>query len=71
MIIPDPALMSWDVWAAAVVGYNPALANQLAASQDWHDFGAALTFWVPSTPRPDFFDDWQSWASALKLAVGA
>ena len=69
MIIPDPEGSSWELWAAAVAGYNPELSTQVSSTLPWQEFANRLTLVVPQAPRGDFFEDWLPWARALKQTV--
>ncbi len=70
MIIPDPEGSAWPRWASTLVGYNPELSTQVSWTLPWQEFGNRLTLVVPQTPRSSFFEDWQTWARALKQSVG-
>lgn len=71
MTIPDPTLMSWEIWAQTVVGYNPEISTQVSSQLPWQEFADYLTDMVPETPRASFFDDWRTWARALKQVAGS
>lgn len=66
MTIPDPEGSSWELWAQTLVGNNYELSTQVSAALEWGEFADRMTLIVPETPRGEFFDDWQSWARALK-----
>ena len=69
MILPDPRRVTWDRWAATVVGFNPELANQLHPNVGWENFASFMADTIPGAPQPDGFEEWQSWAVALKRAL--
>lgn len=70
MIVPNPGVTPWTLWAQTLVGYNPELSTQVSSTLEWQEFADRMSLVVAQTPRGDFFDDWRSWAEALKLAVG-
>lgn len=67
--VPYPSGVTWERWAAAVLGANPSLVQQASIYQDWKDFAECLSLVEPRTPRPTSFDNWQEWAEAFKEAV--
>lgn len=68
--IPDPRGMDWEDWVSAFVGYNPDIRPMVdPLAVPWEDFGRRLSLIEANTPRPDFFESWQSWAFALQRAL--
>lgn len=69
MIIPDPRGLTWQDWADTVVGFSPELRNKIDPDSDWRDFAETVSQYVGKVPRPDFFDSWQAWASAVVFTL--
>jgi hypothetical protein len=68
--IPDPRGIVWEDWVSAFVGYNPELRSSVdPLAVPWEDFARRLTLVDANTPRPDFFEDWRSWAEALRRSL--
>lgn len=70
-VIPNPQGLTWGLWAATTVGYNPTFGQYLHPNMDWKDFGRKVAYLVPQAPRPDLFETWQQWASELKLVLAS
>lgn len=71
-VIPDPRNLAWQLWAQQLILLNPGnLPTQVDARQDWKAFANKFTLIEPRVPRATFFEDWQGWASALRLALSA
>ena len=68
--LPDPRGLTWSQWANTAAGFNPAFGQYVHPSMPWAEYGRALQYLIPATPRPDLFATWQEWARALKLSVG-
>lgn len=69
LVFPHPDAIPWERWSTEVVGLNPILRNQITAPIAWQEYGRRLALVVPQAPRPDLFDTWQAWASALIRAT--
>jgi hypothetical protein len=72
VIIPNPSLPTWAVWAETLIGFNEELKNQLFVMPEtkWKEFGKRLCLVFPRAPRPEFHRSWRDWARALQMAAG-
>lgn len=70
-VIPNPENLTWALWASTTVGNNPTFGQYLHPALGWKDFGRTLYFLEPQAPRPELFETWQKWASALRLALAS
>jgi len=66
--LPNPFTLEWDDWVDTVVGFNPQIRDQGDPDLPWQLFAQRLTKFAAATPGPELFDDWRSWADALKSA---
>ncbi len=67
--LPDPYGMTWADWSDTVLGFSPSLRNRVSSDTDWQGFAHSMAQYVPNTPQPEAFSDWQGWAQALRWAI--
>ena len=68
-VLPHTEGISWQDWVDTIVGYNEGLRNQVDPNQGWEAFADRMSLIEPATPRAEFFDTWQAWATALKRTL--
>lgn len=70
-IVPNPGNLSWSQWAQTVAGFNPTFGQYLHPAMEWQDFGRKLQYLVPQAPRPEVFNTWQGWATAVRQVLAS
>lgn len=60
--------MEWQDWADSLLLLNYAIRTTADPDLEWRDFATRLGEFEACVPTPDFFETWEEWAEALKLA---
>lgn len=69
-VVPIPQdFMTFEEWAAIVVGFNNVLHGQIDPQLEWEDFAQRLTQIIPKAPAPGTHNTWQDWADSLRNAL--
>lgn len=73
-LVYDPRYHTWDSWSSLMVEAYAGQQLSIGVSEEqWRNWASGINaidvFMNEAIPSPDYYSNWQDWASALVNAV--